>query len=195
MNMDKITFDSFMTLDSHDRKIIINDTELLKELVRKNIKEKRYLHSISVAETAAMLARCHHLDEKQAYTAGILHDCTKYFTEDEHDAYLKYYDPAKLEYPESCKHSFSAKYYIREKLNLHDKDILNAIYNHTICFSKDRLSLILYIADKREPLRKIEDDILEIAKKDLYKAFSLLSWDVERYLKEEKHERFITNGL
>ena len=55
--------------------------------------------------------------------------------------------------------------------------------------------MILYIADKREPLRGVEDDILDIAKKDLKKAFGLLSIDVERYITEVKNERFIENSL
>ena len=195
MNLQDICFDDFMTYDHKLRKRILNDPELLKIMVRKNIKEKRYLHSLSVADLAKELAAIHHVDPEKAYIAGLLHDVTKYFSEEEHDAYLRFYDPEKLNYPESCKHSFSAKYLLKEKLNLHDKDILNAIYNHTICFSRDALSVILYIADKREPLRGIDDDVVKIAKEDLHKAFEKLNWDVERYLREVKNEKFIGNGI
>ncbi|MBQ1482023.1 MAG: bis(5'-nucleosyl)-tetraphosphatase (symmetrical) YqeK [Erysipelotrichaceae bacterium] len=195
MNLQDICFDDFMTYDHKLRKRILNDPELLKIMVRKNIKEKRYLHSLSVADLAKELASIHHVDPEKAYIAGLLHDVTKYFSEEEHDAYLRFYDPEKLNYPESCKHSFSAKYFLKEKLNLHDKDILNAIYNHTICFSRDALSVILYIADKREPLRGIDDDVVKIAKEDLHKAFEKLNWDVERYLREVKNEKFIGNGI
>ena len=111
------------------------------------------------------------------------------------EEYLKYYDPDKLNGVYGAYHSWVAPYYLREKCNYHDSDILNAIYNHTICTSRDRLSLILYIADKREPLRNVEDDILKIAEKDLHKAFSLLEEDVKRYIKEVKNERFVENSL
>ena len=195
MNIQDINFDDFMSYDSKLRRQILNDPELIKIMVRKNLNEKRYNHSLSVAKLAKELALCHHVDPDKAYMAGLLHDCTKYFDESLHDSYLKYYDPDKLSYPESCKHSFSAKYYLKEKLNFHDKDILNAIYNHTICFSNDKLSIILYIADKREPFRKIEDNTVELAKKDLYKAMKQLEWDVEKYLKEVKNEEFIKNSL
>ncbi len=195
MNLQDICFDDFMTYDHKLRKRILNDPELLKIMVRKNIKEKRYLHSLSVADLAKELAAIHHVDPEKAYIAGLLHDVTKYFSEEEHDSYLRFYDPEKLNDPESCKHSFSAKYFLKEKLNLHDKDILNAIYNHTICFSRDALSVILYIADKREPLRGIDDDVVKIAKEDLHKAFEKLNWDVERYLREVKNEKFIGNGI
>ncbi len=195
MNMEDVTFDSFMSLPHKARKKILNDPELLKALVKKNLKESRYLHSLSVASMARELARYHHVDERKAYIAGLLHDCTKYLSNEEHDSYLIYYDPEKTAYPESAKHSYSAKFYLKEKLNFHDKDILNAIYNHTICRSRDRLSVILYIADKREPLRGIDDGIGELAKKDLFGAYAKLSWDVEKYLKEVKNERFIENSL
>ena len=75
-----------------------------------------------------------------------------------------------------------------------DSDILNAIYNHTICRSRDKLSLILYIAAQREPLRKIDDDILKIAYADLYKAFEKLERDVKKYI-GGKNEEFGGNSL
>lgn len=195
MNVEDVAFDNFMSLPHKLRKKILNDPEALKIMVRKNLKESRYLHSLSVAQMAKELASCHHVDENKAYIAGLLHDCTKYLSNEQHDSYLRYYDPEKAEYPESAKHSYSAKYYLKEKLNFHDKDILNAIYNHTICNSHDRLSIILYIADKREPFRRINDGIGELAKKDLFAAYAKLSWDVEKYLKEVKNERFIENSL
>ena len=64
------------------------------------------------------------------------------------------------------------------------------LFKSTICESRDKLSIILYIADKREPLRNINDGILDIAYIDLFKAYRLLRWDVKKYL-EENNERFI----
>lgn len=189
-----ITFDNFYSLDCKERKRILNDIEEIKLLVKNNIKESRYLHSLSVAETARKLARIHSVDENKAYIAGVLHDCAKYLSDEELDNYLKFYDPEKLNMPIGTKHSFVAKYYIKEKLNYHDTKVLNAIYNHTICNSRDKLSLILYIADKREPLRKIEDNILDIAYKDLYKAYDLLNIDVKEYI-EANNEQYIKSDL
>ena len=193
-----ISFDDFMSLPSKQRKKMLNDPELLKPLVRKNMKEKRYKHSLSVADTCRMLAMCHHVDPDKAYMAGLLHDVCKFPDSDKTgvlENYLKYYDPEKLEMnAHPVYHAWVAKYYLREKCNFHDSKILNAIYNHTICNSKDKLSIILYIADKREPLRGIDDGILELAKKDLMKAYRILCVDVEKYL-EEKNERIVKNGI
>lgn len=195
--MNNITFDNFFSLDSKTRKMYINDIEVLKLMIKENINEKRYLHSLSVAQTCAILAKYHKVDERKAYVAGLLHDCCKFPDSDTSgvlEEYLKFYDPDKLNGVHAAYHGWVAKYYLKEKLNFHDKDILNAIYNHTICESRDKLSLILFIADKREPLRKIEDNILEIAKSDLYKAFDLLNSSIKKYL-EEKNERFISTSI
>ena len=85
MNLETINFDDFMSYDHKIRRQIINDPELLKIMVRKNIKEKRYLHSLSVAVLAKELALCHHVDPEKAYIAGLLHDViedTKYTLQD-----------------------------------------------------------------------------------------------------------------
>ncbi|MBQ1788258.1 MAG: hypothetical protein II004_04945, partial [Erysipelotrichaceae bacterium] len=62
MNYEDVTFDCFMSLDSKERKKILNNPELLKHLVKNNLKQSRYEHSLSVAETARDLALCHHVD-------------------------------------------------------------------------------------------------------------------------------------
>ena len=191
-----ITFDNFYALDSKTRKAYVNDIEVLKQMVKQNVSEHRFEHSLSVADTCKSLALKHRVDPNKAYIAGLLHDCCK-FSNDKNfilEEYLKYYDPEKLNGAVGIYHSWVAKYYLKEKLNFHDSDILNAIYNHTICNSRDKLSLILFIADKREPLRNIDDNILDIAYDNLYMAYDLLLEDIKKYLKEN-NEQFITSGI
>lgn len=191
-----ITFDNFYALDSKTRKAYVNDIEVLKQMVKQNVSEHRFEHSLSVADTCKSLALKHRVDSNKAYVAGLLHDCCK-FSNDKNfilEEYLKYYDPEKLNGAVGIYHSWVAKYYLKEKLNFHDKDILNAIYNHTICNSNDKLSIILYIADKREPLRNIDDGILDIAYVDLFKAKKLLDDDVKKYI-EGKNERFVETSI
>ena len=198
MNYDDLNFNDFMSLPSKMRKKIINDPQLLKIMLKKNLNESRYQHSLSTADLCVKLARLHHVNPKKAYLTGLLHDVCKFPDSDSSgvlEEYLRFYDPEKLNGVYGAYHSWAAPYYLKEKMNFHDSDILNAIYNHTICDSRDKLSLILYIADKREPLRGIKDDIIAIAEKDLKKAYLILSKDVERYIKEVKNERFIENSL
>lgn len=198
MNNEDLCFEDFMSYPSSERKRILNDPRLLQIMVKKNLKPSRYQHSLNVADLCRELASYHKVDPEKAYLAGLLHDVCKFPGEDEISRcrqILEYYEPEKLESVTGAYHSWTAKYYLRENCNFHDSDILNAIYNHTICNSRDKLSLILYIADKREPSRKIDDDILEIARKDLFQAYRKLNLSVERYIREVKNERFVEDRI
>lgn len=167
-------FDDFHLLDSKQRAFLINDIDVLTDLVKSNMQEKRFKHSLGVAKLAKELAYYHNIDPSKAYLAGLLHDVAKELPIEEQNAYLKYYDIDKLNEPDKVKHSHVAKYYLKDKLNFHDKDILNAIYNHTQIKSNDKLSMIVYIADKRDETRNIDDEVVDVAKKDLKKAINLL---------------------
>ena len=181
---EELSFDSFRSFPSTIRRLLFLDDDALSIMVEAMMSKKRFEHSLSVAKTCKMLAKYHHVDQRKAYLAGLLHDVTKELPEEFHDSYLRYYDKDKLSYPLPIKHSFSASYYLKDKLGLSDSDVLQAIYNHTICSSNDRLCRIIYIADKREPLRGIDDGIMEIAKKDLHGAYEKLQQDVKAYLQK-----------
>ena len=172
----------FYKLEPKERLVYWQEPDLLKEGLKKILKKERYEHSLSVAGLARDLAVKHHVDPKKAYLAGLLHDVTKYLSEDEAISYLKYYDEDKLEYPKAIWHSYTAYYYLKEHLHLYDQAVLNAIYHHSDGESRAKLAMIIYIADKREPLRKIEDGILDLAFKDLYQGFAALKLDVKEYL-------------
>lgn len=198
MNINDVTFDNFLTLSKEDQDSIFNDINLLKELVRKNnISKHRYEHSLSVAELSKELAMCHNVDPNKAYLAGILHDVCKFVDSDTSgylESVLKKYEPDKLNGITGAYHSWAAYYYLKEKTNFNDEEVLNAIYNHTICMSDDPLSLIVYIADKREPLRNINDNVVDIARKDLKEAKRVLDISVKEYI-EGKNGKYFKDCL
>ena len=175
--------DDFHLLSSKQRRFTLHDHEVIKDLVRSNMSEHRFLHSLGTADLAKELASIHHFDPERAWMAGILHDLAKEIPMEEQDAYLRYYDPVLLNEPDKVKHSHVARYYLKDKLHINDSDILNAVYNHTILRSNDKLSLILYVADKRERTRGIDDEVVDIARKDLKKAINCL---IEKW--KQKHE-------
>ncbi|MBO5725698.1 MAG: HD domain-containing protein, partial [Clostridia bacterium] len=51
--------------------------EKYKEILKGRLKEKRYIHSLAVADEAVRLAKKYGCDEEKAYLAGLLHDITK----------------------------------------------------------------------------------------------------------------------
>jgi len=198
MSFTNLSFDSFKDFSKNDQKEILHNYELIRLMVKKNVSEHRFKHSVSVAEVCKDLAIAHNYNVEKAYLAGLLHDCCKFPDSDTSgvlEAYLQKYEPSKLNNVYGAYHSWVAPYYLKEKLDFDDDEILNAIYNHTILNSYDTLSLILYIADKREPLRGINDNILDLAKKDLENAYEILVKEVEDYIKNKKNERFIKNCL
>ena len=58
--------------------------EELKILLKTRLNEKRYIHSLAVADEAKRLAELYGGDKEKAYLAGLLHDITKNAPDEEH---------------------------------------------------------------------------------------------------------------
>lgn len=166
----------------YHRQIIVDNIELMKELISKKMSNKRFIHTLGVADEAYKLAKRYGYDKNKAYLAGLLHDICKEMSIQDMDSYLQYYDISKLDSDDKIKHGYVAKYYIKEKLGLYDKDILESIYHHTDASSNSLLTKIIYIADKREVNRHIDDEILKLAYLDINAAFLKLKRKVEEYI-------------
>ncbi len=176
----------FQRLSSEDKKAAFSgELTLIKELVASLIDKKRYDHSLSVAALAKDLAANYGFDQNKAYLMGILHDITKSFKKEDHLYYFELYDPDKINCPLPIMHSYSAKYFLMYELSYCDEEVLDAIYHHTDGESARPLAMILYIADKRDPLRKIDDGILKQAYIDLSSAFEWLKEDVREYVEKK----------
>ena len=132
----------------------------LDRIVRSMLGDYRYNHSLAVAKLSKKLAKAHGLDEDKAYVAGLIHDITKEKNEDWQDnCLMRNNDLDKINMPRKTKHAYTAKYYAIENLNITDEEILDAVYNHTVLKSNVILSKIIYIADKREENRNLNDVI------------------------------------
>ena len=64
-------------LDPHVLRYISSQGLYLETMVASRMKEKRWKHTCSVAQLAKKIAKANHLNEKQAYIAGIMHDVAK----------------------------------------------------------------------------------------------------------------------
>lgn len=155
-------------------------------LIKEKLSEYRFIHSLGVAKLSKELAIAHNLDGEKAYLMGLLHDVTKEMPEDWHDeVFRKHNDIDKIVEDRPIKHSRSAKYYLMDELNINDEDILEACYNHTICKSNNPYARILYIADKREENRNINDDVVKTALKDIGEGYYLLEKINDEYLRSK----------
>lgn len=151
------------------------DVDFFKDYLKKTLSEDRYFHSLAVADLAKELAHVYKLNEDQAYFAGLVHDIAKEMSEEEHDEILKRHeDYDGLTYSFKVKHSFCGKYLLMDEFNIDDEDVLDAVYYHTVPKSNKVLSKIVYISDKRDATRRIDDEVVDTAKKDLDKAIAIL---------------------
>lgn len=151
------------------------DIKTIKEELKKTLSQKRYNHSILVAEEAKKLAKHYHINEEKAYLAGLIHDIAKELTEDENIYWIKKGKLSKnLENKENLniKHADIGAVIAKEKYNL-DDDICNAIKYHTIGNKNmDLLAKIIYIADKigREKIPEALIPVKKLAYQDIDKA-------------------------
>ena len=108
--------------------------ELINNKIQEMLPEKRYKHSLNVANCAVKLSEIYGCDKEKAYIAGIAHDCAKYLNKDE----VKYYvDKYKIVLDEiekdnlALSHSLIGSYIAKYEFGINDKDIINAIKYHT----------------------------------------------------------------
>lgn len=168
------------------RRYIGKNRLYLQERIQVRMNEKRYQHSLSVADVCVKIARAHHLDEEIAYTMGLCHDFTKYFNLEQSKIFMKYHEPDNMSYSHLVWHGFEGAYEVKRLLGIEDKAILNAIYHHVLGSGKSKYSKILFIADKIDPLRGYDiSKQLTLSLKDLDAAFALVKSEQKAFIKNQ----------
>lgn len=153
--------------------------------------EKRVRHIRGTEEEAVRLARRWGADEVHARRAGILHDCTKYLSGEEHIAICERYgvplDELERVAPKLL-HSKTGACIARHVFGEPD-EVYGAIFWHTTARADmTTLEKILYVADYMEPNRDFDgvERLRELAYQDLDRALLL---GVETTVQEMKDRR------
>jgi predicted HD superfamily hydrolase involved in NAD metabolism len=150
--------------------------EAADAFARERLSEKRYGHTVRVANTAESLARKHGLDPAQTRLAALLHDAAR---ETEPDEFLRLAKEWNLSIGEPERqspkllHGPVAAELARRELGVADEEVLAAIRVHTIGAAEmGPLALALYVADKIEPARDYPSvgKIRDLASSDLREA-------------------------
>lgn len=122
-----------------------------QRVARKNLRDARYDHTLAVAKLAEELAACYHESVFKASVAGLLHDITKEFTDEEQLHIIKNSDillSKILTSAPNIYHSVTASIIAKNELSINDTDILNAIRYHTTGRAgMSVLEKIIYVAD------------------------------------------------
>lgn len=126
-------------------------------LVKDKLPEKRFNHSLRVAETAVKLAEIYDGDKDKAELAGILHDYCKYddlgsmyqiVTQNELDSNL-------LSYGSEILHGPVAAIIMNQQFDVTDEEVLLAIKNHTTGRAQmTKTEKLIFISDYIEPGRQ-----------------------------------------
>ena len=110
------------------------DLKKIRKSMEKELDAKRYEHTLGVAYTAAALAMCNDVDLIKAETAGLLHDCAKCFSDDKKISVCRK-NNMEINSVESRNpyllHAKAGYCIAKNKFDIEDQDILNAILNHT----------------------------------------------------------------
>ncbi|MBR7132860.1 MAG: bis(5'-nucleosyl)-tetraphosphatase (symmetrical) YqeK [Clostridia bacterium] len=150
--------------------------EKYKELLSKMLTEKRYYHSLCVADEARRLAEKYGGDPEKCYLAGLLHDITKNIPPEEH---LKIFTSFGIMLSDIEKktrklwHAITGEAYIKNVLGITDGELLDAVRYHTTAKADMSLTaVILYLADFTSLDRDYEDVevIRELVNKSLEEA-------------------------
>lgn len=129
--------------------------------LKARLSEKRFIHSMNVADESVKLAILNGVDPDRAYFAGLMHDCCKEIPKEE-----------QLELALRCKftisevelaapkthHGIAAAVYLEEHFGITDDEVLSAVRYHTVAKGNmTALEKIVYMADLISMERSFED--------------------------------------
>lgn len=167
-------------LDKNVLKYISKNGLYLDTLVKKYMKDSRWEHTLSVASLAKKIAKTNHLNEKQSYIAGMLHDVAKELPYEEALKLMQQYYPQYLDKPVAIWHQWLSRYMSEHIFLVEDEVVLKAIEDHTTgSTSMSPIGKVVYVADKLDPLRGYDSsEDIKICKKDIDEGFrkSLISF-------------------
>lgn len=161
------------------------DIENIKSILKSRLNEKRYYHSLCVADAARELAVIYGENADKAYFAGLLHDIMRNETEENMRSYINEHNILLDDATNKSLvlwHAFLGADYIRRALGVTDVDIINSVRYHTT--ARKNMSLlekIIFLADCSSADRNYwnVDEIRAVIKTDINKAmFEVLDFTV-----------------
>ncbi|MBS7359753.1 MAG: bis(5'-nucleosyl)-tetraphosphatase (symmetrical) YqeK [Oscillospiraceae bacterium] len=122
-----------------------------KRILEGRLTEKRFIHSLNVADSARELAEIYGGDEALSYTAGLIHDCCKDMAPGLQLSYMlgNGLDLSTIEInAHKLYHAICGSLFIQKEFGIENQDVINAVKYHTTG-RKDMslLEKIVFVAD------------------------------------------------
>ncbi|CRK84213.1 bis(5'-nucleosyl)-tetraphosphatase (symmetrical) YqeK [Neobacillus massiliamazoniensis] len=151
------------------------EREAALKLVKEQLTEHRYQHTLGVMETAISLANQYGADVKKAELAAIFHDYAKFRPKEEMKEIIvsQGFPTDLLDYNSELWHAPVGAYLVEKEAGITDSDVLDAIRFHTSGRpGMTLLEKIIYLADYIEPGRHFPgvDEVRDMAKENLDRA-------------------------
>lgn len=152
----------------------MTDVAEIQRSVCARLSERRFSHTLNVAEEARRLAERWDVCPERAYLAGIVHDCAKEIPKNEAFEMLREFGEAD-DYS-ACPaliHGPLAAHIAMRDFGVEDEEILDAVRYHTTGRCKmGMLEKIIYLADFIEPSRSFDgiEEVRRLAYENIDKA-------------------------
>lgn len=153
------------------------EIQKMKSYLEERLSDKRYKHSLGVADEAVRLAKRYGADEEKAYIAGLVHDCAKEVNPETAIELLENKYGEKVEAVARCApkllHGPLGAHMAKSGFEICDTEILDAVRYHTTAKADMHiLTKIIYIADYIEPNRSFDgvDELRKAAYEDIDKS-------------------------
>ena len=162
----------------------------VKDFIKSRVHEHRYLHSCSVADLCELFALENGYDPTKAYLAGLFHDVCKELAPSQMRAWIKAIAPKYLDAHPAIWHGFVGGQVVRSVFFMDDWQIANAIHWHVLGQSGDPYAMMVYCADKLDPLRGYDSyDLIEECKRDIYKGFEKTKAQNDECVKKKENRK------
>ncbi|SJN21633.1 Hydrolase (HAD superfamily), YqeK [Marinilactibacillus psychrotolerans 42ea] len=174
----------------YSKKYINCSREELLEAVSQVMSPKRFTHVKGVEKAALELARQYRVDYEKVSIAALLHDYAKEQLDEEmRDIIIsENMDLELLQYGNNIWHGPVGAILIRNRFNVTDSEILDAIRHHTVGAPQMGLiEQIIYVADYIEPNRIFEgvEEARALSKSSLKEAIAFSTFKTLKYLLEK----------
>ncbi len=168
------------------------EREKALEVVKKQLTEHRYQHTLGVMETAIELSERFNADVKKAETAAIFHDYAKFRPKDEMKQIIidQHMPSDLLIHNTELWHAPVGAYLVKTEVGIEDEEILDAIRFHTSGREEmTQLEKVIFVADYIEPGRHFPgvEEGRELAKQDLNDALIYALRNTIMFLAKKNH--------
>lgn len=168
--------------------------EKMLQIVKKQLTEQRYQHTLGVVQTAVQLAERYGADQKKAEAAAIFHDYAKFRKVEEMAEIIRMSSDIPkdlLEYDKELWHAPVGAYLIQHEVGITDEEVLDAIRFHTTGrVGMSRLEKVVCLADYIEPGRHFlgVEDVRKTAEQDLNQALAQSLYNTILFLEKKKQK-------